>query len=178
MKHSWLFLFLLIGFTQCNNYQYGSYSRRNLTADTVFVHADARCYGQFYAGVNGNVCSMNLYSASLSTDSTGTLHGTGTIVSMSDIIIPLTDTVLPDGVYRVDSLAEPWHILRGQSVDKTLIGARLRLVQDGVTAQTYLFEKGEIECYSTGDSTWMELHLTAGEGQTYHAVFEGTVAYD
>ena len=121
---------------------------------------------------------MNMYSAGLSTDLNGTLQGTGTLVSLSDIFIPLTDTVLPDGMYLVDSLAEPWHILRGQSVDKTLTGARLRLVQDGVTARTFLFQGGEIRLYSVGDSTLIDLNLTTTDRQTYHAVLEGIVAYD
>lgn len=172
--HIPLLVILLIVVSSCDNHVPNK--QTTLTnVDSVFTVAALQYHGQFYPGVDGHVLSLDLYSDGLYIDSLGHMQGSGTNIYFSDIFISKEDTCLVQGLYRIDSTALPMTILPGQTIEGSITGSYLLLVQEGQVKRIELFESGSVDVIQDTDSCWITMQMVTSNNKTYNATYIGLV---
>lgn len=141
-------------------------------ADTVLTLMKLQNHGQWYATINRNVLSLDLYSNGLSFNDKGYIQGTGTNLYFSDIFVTLEDTLLTEGEYTVDSTTLVHTALPGLQLDGSAAGAYLLLIEDSRIRQIILIKEGTFTV-EQDDSLRLDFRLTTADDQTYHATYVG-----
>jgi len=86
-------------------------------------------WGSWYAdyGVENNVLSLNAFTDSLLVDDEGQLNGFGQYLYLEDIFLAPSDTLFPEGTYRISNSGEAFTIAPGEEFEeegkKTDVGA-------------------------------------------------------
>lgn len=174
MKRLILFFFPLL-IAACNTPSRPSY----IVVDTAFDKGEVTCYGQFYAaeGVKQNVFSLDVYSKDLGLDSVGKMYGTGTNLYMSDIFLPVADTILAEGTYRMDTTGAEFTFLKGIESEGNVSGAYLLIMTEGGYTVD-LIKDGTFTIVQETDTTQIDFSLTRSGGQKYEATFRGVLKYE
>lgn len=145
--------------------------------DSVFVESDIRFFGQHYPNIAQNIVSIDLLSKGLVYDSSYHISGTGTNVYLSDIFIPLADTLLPSGVYDIDTTVLSYTLLPGMRIDRTVTGAYLLRIKDGVIKETLSFNRGSMTVSQWADSVSLDMVFYTQDSSCYHGWYVGSFSY-
>lgn len=145
--------------------------------DSVFVESDIRFFGQHYPNIEQNIVSIDLLSKGLAYDSAYHISGSGTNVYMSDIFIPLADTILPSGVYDIDTTVLSYTLLPGMPIDRTVTGAYLLRIKEGMIKDTLLFTRGSMTVSQWADSVSLDMVFYTQDSSCYHGWYVGSFSY-
>lgn len=114
--NTYLFLVLVfVSVVSCRSNEPKFEYKYNLNPE--YSWGQAEFYGTYYADVD---IDLNVLTLSLFSDSfyvyNQQLAGFGQYLFLEDVFIPLGDTILPDGVYRADTLAQPFTFFPGEQL--------------------------------------------------------------
>lgn len=145
--------------------------------DSIYTIADIQWHQQYYPLLDRQVFSIDLLTEGLSFDSTYHIEGSGQNLYFSDIFLPLTDTLLQDGVYRMDSTANEFTFLPYMYFEGNITGCYMLDIQDSQMRRIIGFTSGEFEITSLGDDMRMEISLYMADSTSYHAIYQGPAIY-
>ena len=134
-------------------------------------------YGAYYHGLQQNVVSLDLYSKDITFDSLGYVQGSGTNLYVSDIFLPLTDTVPADGKYVCDSTGAENTFLPGMDFDGNPTGTYILGIEDAKISTLILCSDSAFSVSRTGDTTDIQFNLISGKKQ-YMLHFRGVLKYE
>lgn len=162
-------IFLLLLLTACQHTPY---------VPTQRVASDFnRCYiqyhGAYYDSIAANVLSLDLYSTGLDLDSTGYMQGTGTNLYLSDVFVPLTDTVLPAGVYTADTTGSVMTFLPGKDFEGNPTGTYILQVTDSRVSSITLCTDSTMTVAYDRDTLDIQFRLRKTDGRIYTAHYRG-----
>lgn len=128
-----VFLFLAILFLGCNPREFYTHEYET---EPVFYWGYSEFWGPYYQkyGVDANICSLSLFSDSLSIDSTGALVGFGQYLFLEDIYYGSNSVFLQEGEYQVSMDADSMSIVPGE--EKEIDGMKFE-----AGAHIYFIEK-------------------------------------
>jgi hypothetical protein len=135
------------------------------------------CYGAYYKGLERNVVSLDLYSKDISFDSLGYVQGSGTNLYLSDIFLPLTDTVPAAGTYKCDTTAAVNTFLPGMDFEGNPTGTYLLKIDDAKISSIILCSDSSFVVSQTGDITDIQFNLISDKKQ-YKLHFHGVLKYE
>ena len=142
--------------------------------DSVYVIADIQWHKQYYPLLDKQVFSIDLLSEGLDFDSTNHIVGTGINLYFSDIFLPLTDTVLQEGIYRMNSTPEAYTFLPYMYFEGNITGCYMLNIQEGNIERIIGFTAGEFEIITMGDDDIrMDISLYTADSTHYHATYQG-----
>ena len=140
-----------------------------LKADSVYVTADFRQYGDYY-NTGHQVFAIDLLSEGLSYDSTFHISGSGYNLFLSDIFV--SDTLVA-GLYEMDSVAKDKTFLRGMDFEGNITGTYLLHISNDTIQQIVLFTSGSMDITLEKDSIQLNFSLYTADSTLYHATYQG-----
>ena len=147
------------------------------TLDLELTHGKLLFYGAYYKGLPRNVIALDLYSRDITFDQNGYIRGSGTNLYLSDIFLPLTDSVPADGFYVCDTTAEVNTFLPGMDFEGTPTGTYLLQIKEDAIAQIILFRDSSFTLTDKDGITDIRFNLTADK-KTYAVHFNGNLKYE
>ena len=157
------------------------YSRTTTTStwDSVMLTAHIQFYGQYYPNIQQNVMSLDLLSKGLEYDSLYHITGSGTNVYLSDVFIPLMDSMLVSNIYTIDTTAAAYTIITAVDCQPGLTGAYAIRIQNSVVVDTLMFTRGEMLVEQWNDSLRLEMNLFTADSVSWKGWFEtGNITID
>lgn len=145
--------------------------------DSIFVRGDFRFYGAYYPTVPQHIFSIDLLSRGLEFDSSYQMVGNGTNLYLSDIFLPLTDSVLQSGIYDIDTTASSYTFLRGMRFGESVTGTYLVRVSESAVQEVVLLTRGQMEVTTYGDSITFYFQLYTEDSTLYRGIYRGPVNY-
>jgi hypothetical protein len=145
--------------------------------DLTFTQGSVICYGQYYEGLPQNVVALDLYSKDITFDSLGHIVGTGTNLYVSDIFLPLGDTIPQNGTYQCDTTGAENTFLPGMDFDGNPTGTYILDLEDSQLTRVILCSDSSFLFTRAGDSINIEFNLI-GNKQPYSAHFHGVLKYE
>lgn len=145
--------------------------------DLELTHGSLLFYGTYYEGLPLNVVAMDLYSKDITFDQSGYIRGSGTNLYLSDIFLPLTDSIPAPGTYRCDTTAEVNTFLPGMDFEGSPTGTYLLQIKDDAIAQLILFNDSSFTLTEKDGITDIQFNLTT-KGKTYAVHFNGYLKYE
>ena len=142
-------------------------------ADSVMTLIKMKNNGQWYATIDSNVLSLDLYSDGLRFNEKGYIEGSGTNLYLSDVFVSLEDSLLTDGTYKLDTTNVCYTALPGINLNSAVAGAYLLLIEESHIKSIILLKEGSFEVAHTGDSLFIDFNLTTKDDQSYHATYVG-----
>lgn len=165
-------LILLLLLSSCQS-PYGPTARPVWQYDSVYLLADIQWHKQYYPLLDKQVFSIDLLSNGLYFDSTRIL-GTGLNLCFSDVFLPLTDSVLPAGIYHMDTTAVSNTFLPYLYFDKDhLTGCYLLDISDNQIQRLIGFTAGSFKLTYHGDDILLDISLYTADSTHYHAIYQG-----
>lgn len=178
MKHGYIILLLLVVLGACNPHNTGNVPDKALTDyDSVYVIADIQWHKQYYPLLDKQVFSIDLLSDGLAVDSAHHIVGTGVNLYFSDIFVPLTDSVLTDGTYRMDSVAGDYRFLPYMSFEGNVTGCYILDIQESKINRITGFTAGELTIRTEGEDMHMDILLYLADSTHYRASYDGPAMY-
>lgn len=184
MKKITLFLLLILAIS-CNQTHINTFSYE-FEPEYTWGYIDY--YGDYYSnyGLDENVLTLNLLTDKLSTDSNGSLQGTGEYLVLSDIFISSHDTLLPTGTYTVvDTITEvaPYTLLAGNSYtestssDTTPFGAYIYYFENTESRNTIKYiTDGSFTVTQENDTTYnFTFDFTTKDKKNLKGTFSGVL---
>ena len=141
-----------------------------LKADSVYVTADFRQYGDYY-NTGHQVFAVDLLSQGLEYDTAYHICGTGCNLFLSDIFTHCDS--LPAGHYEMDSVAKDKTFLRGMDFEGNITGTYLLQISNDTIQQIVLFTSGSMDITLEKDSIQLEFSLYTADSAYYHATYQG-----
>ena len=151
--------------------------------DSVLVAAHIVNHGQYYPNIGCNVLSVDMLSRGLEFDSLYHISGSGVNLYLSDVFVPLGDTVPASGIYTIDTTAAAARFGRSSPTSAAaytivpatdfrpgMTGAYLLRIDNGAIRDTMLFSGGEMTVTQWADSLMMQFALRDEEQNEYRAV--------
>ena len=138
--------------------------------DSVLVAAHIVNHGQYYPNIGCNVLSVDMLSRGLEFDSLYHISGSGVNLYLSDVFVPLGDTVPASGIYTIDTTAAAYTIVPATDFRPGMTGAYLLRIDNGAIRDTMLFSGGEMTVTQWADSLMMQFALRDEEQNEYRAV--------
>lgn len=135
--------------------------------DTVMTKAHIRYYGQHYPNIHCNVLSVDMLSEGLAFDSLFHITGSGTNLYLSDVFVPLSDSMLTSGIYTIDTTGAAMTIVPAVDCRPGLTGAYLLRIVNSSVRDTLLFTRGEMTVTQWADSIAMEWEFYTESGTAY-----------
>ena len=166
-----LFLFLV----GCNPYNRPTHpsSPPTLKADSVYITADFRQYGDYY-NTGHQVYAIDLLSTGLEYDSAFHIFGSGCNLFLSDIFV--TDSLV-EGQYKMDSVAKDMTFLRGMNFEGNITGTYLLHISESQIQQIVLFTSGSMHTTLEKDSIRLDFELYTADSTLYRATYQGPAIY-
>ena len=175
MKHYIYFvLFLFVVSCKPYNRPTGPGSQPILNADSVYVTADFRQYGDYYS-TNHQVFAIDLLSEGLKYDSAFHISGSGCNLFLSDIFVR-TDSLVA-GRYEMDSVAKEMTFLRGMSFEGNITGTYLLHINENQIQKIVLFTGGSMDIAYLEDDILLKFSLYTADSTLYHATYQGPATY-
>lgn len=137
--------------------------------DSVLVTAHIRYHGQYYPNIDCNVLSVDMLSRGLEFDSLYHISGSGVNLYLSDVFVPLGDTVLTSGIYTVDTTAAAYTMVPAADFGPGLTGAYLLRIDNSAVRDTLLFTRGEMTVTQWADSLMLQFEMYDGQQHKYRA---------
>lgn len=144
-------------------------------ADTVLTLARVQNHGQWYQDIDCNVLSLDLYSEGLHFNERGYIEGSGTNLYLSDIFLPLSDTLLTAGTYQLDTTALPYTALPGVAYDNTAAGCYILLIENNNIRQIILVSEGSFSLEEQDSTFALNFDLKTRDDKIYRATYVGTL---
>ncbi len=132
-KFTLIKLLVLVSLVSCGTYEPTFKYKYNTNPKYTWGYADF--YGAYYSDVQNinNVISLSLFSDSLYVNNNRNLAGTGQYLFLEDVFVSSTDTILPNGVYKVSKDKTPFTVYPGEEfkVDdaKYVIGSYIYFIE-------------------------------------------------
>lgn len=168
---------ILIALSACQPKNSPSWNNQK-QIDSLFVVADIQMHEQYYPLLDQQVFSIDLLSQGLSFDSANHIVGTGYNLYISDIFLPLTDTCLQAGLYRMDSTARAYTFLPYMNFEGEITGCYLLDIQNNNLTRILGFTTGEMQVEYVGKDLRLDLMLYTADSTRYHAMYQGPVSND
>lgn len=172
-NYIYILLFLFVVSCKPYNGPTNPGSQPILKADSVYVTADFRQYGDYY-NTGHQVFAIDLLSEGLKYDSTFHISGSGYNLFLSDIFV--SDTLLVDGEYHyeMDSVAKNMTFLRGMYFEGgNITGTYLLHISNDTIQQIVLFTSGSMDITLEKDSIQLDFSLYTADSTLYRATYQG-----
>lgn len=170
-NYIYILLFLFVVSCKPYNGPTNPGSQPILKADSVYVTADFRQYGDYY-NTGHQVFAIDLLSEGLKYDSTFHISGSGYNLFLSDIFV--SDTLLVAGHYEMDSVAKNMTFLRGMYFEGgNITGTYLLHISNDTIQQIVLFTSGSMDITLEKDSIQLDFSLYTADSTFYHATYQG-----
>ncbi len=138
-----------------------------LQVDSVYTFAKVQWHGDYYnSGMQ--VFSIDLLSEGLSFDSTQKIVGTGYNLYFSDLFLASSDSLLQEGVYRMDTTAGAFTFLPYMYFEGNITGCYLLEIEDSRVKRIIPFVSGEVEVLDA-EQMHMDIRLYTEDKKYYHA---------
>ena len=134
-------------------------------------------YGEYYQGLGQNVVALDLYSDGISFDEKGYVQGSGTNLYLSDIFLPITDTVPAAGIYTCDTTGAVNTFLPGMDFDGNPTGTYILRIADAKIGGIILCSDSSFVLSRTGDTTDIQFNLISDK-TPYKLHFRGVIKYE
>lgn len=147
--------------------------------DSIYIAADITWHKQHYSLLDKNVFSIDLLTDGLSFDSMYNISGTGLNLYISDIFLPLTDSLLHLGTYRLDTIASSFTILPYKHFEGGRItGCYMLDIQESTIHRIIGFTSGEmlVNILNEGDIR-LDFKLYQSDSTCYRASYQGSALY-
>lgn len=181
MKIFHIILPILILFSACDPFSKNPPSPNGggelIGYDSIYVIADIQWHKQYYPKLDKQVFSIDLLTEGLAYDSAYHITGTGTNLYFSDIFLPLTDTLLQEGIYQMDSTAEARTFLPYMHFEGNITGCYMLDIQESQVKRIIGFTAGEFEISYLGEDIRMDLLLYLTDSTRYRATYQGPASY-
>lgn len=164
-------IFLLLACSSKKSSEQPEVLESELTQGTV------TCYGAYYKGLERNVVSLDLYSKDITFDSLGYVNGTGTNLYISDLFLPLTDTVPTAGTYKCDTTTAVSTFLPGMDFEGNPTGTYILRINDSKISSIILCNDSSFVLSRNGETTDIQFNLIADKKQ-YKLHFRGVLKYE
>lgn len=166
-----LLVFVFVSFASCRTYEPTIVYKYN--TDPKYSWGYAEFYGTYYSENqnNNNVISLSLFSDSLYINKNGNLAGNGQYLFLEDIFVSPTDTILPNGVYKVSKEQTPFTVYPGEEfkVDdaKYVIGSYIYFIEknSNYTVQK-LISRGSFSITNLSDTRILNFNFTLSDSTT------------
>lgn len=150
--------------------------------DSIFVSADLQWHKQYYPNLDCEVFSIDLLSEGLAFDSAFHINGTGCNLYISDIFLPCNSMTLQDGLYHMDTTAQPYTFLPYMYFEGEVTGTYLLDIKNSNLNRIIGFTAGEMKVHHSNGDINLDITLyvdTANNSQasTYHATYHGPAIY-
>lgn len=145
--------------------------------DSIYVIADIQWHKQYYPTLDKQVFSIDLLTEGLAYDSAYHITGTGQNLYFSDVFLPLKDSILQDGTYRMDSIAGSNTFLPYMDFDGNITGCYMLDIQESQIKRIIGFTAGEFEIRSLGEDIRMDILLYLADSTRYRATYQGPALY-
>lgn len=132
-KFTFIKLLVLVSLVSCGKYEPTLVYKYN--TDPKYTWGYAEFYGAYYSDIqnNNNVISLSLFSDSLYVNNNGNLAGNGQYLFLEDVFVSPTDTILPNGVYKVSKDKTPFTMYPGEQIEiddaKYVIGSYIYFIE-------------------------------------------------
>lgn len=147
--------------------------------DSIYTIADIQWHKQYYPLLEQQVFSIDLLSEGLSFDSANHIVGTGYNLYLSDIFLPLTDTLLQAGTYRMDTTAASYTFLPYMDFEGAITGTYLLDIQESKIHRIIGFTAGEMQLeWLSDEDIRVECWLYTADSTRYHATYQGAFTND
>ncbi len=176
MKHILHILPLLLLLASCHS-PHHSNMPNELAYDSVYTIADLQWHKQYYPTLDQQVFSVDLLTDGLAFDSAYHITGTGLNLFFSDIFLPLTDSLLTEGAYCMDTTASSYTFLPYMNFDGNITGCYMLDIQESSIKRIIGFTSGEFEIHYVGDDIRMDITLFQADSTCYRAVYQGPCIY-
>ena len=175
MKKGYIIALLLMVMTACHHHN----KPDDITVpyDSVYVMADIQWHEQYYPLLNQQVFSIDLLTDGLTFDSAYHIIGSGMNLYFSDIFLPMTDSVLRDGIYRMDSTASDYTFLPYMNFEGNITGCYMLDIQDSQVQRIIGFTAGELQITTFDDDMRMNILLYTADSTHYRATYHGPALY-
>ena len=134
-------------------------------------------YGQYYEGLQQDVVALDLYSKDITFDSLGHIVGSGTNLFVSDIFVPVGDTIPHDGLYRCDTTGKENTFLPGMDFEGNPTGTYILELEDSQLSRVILCSDSSFVYQTEGDTVDIRFNLISNK-QPYSAHFRGVLKYE
>lgn len=169
-----IYLLLLLLVASCNPINNPNTPTKPVIADSVFVCADFRKYGDYYK-TGHQVYAIDLLSQGLEYDSLFHIQGSGYNLFLSDIFT--TSKSLPAGHYQMDSVARDMTFLRGMDFEGSITGTYLLQISENKIQRITLFTGGSMDVAYLEDEILLDFKLYTADSTLYHATYQGPAMY-
>lgn len=169
-----IYLLLLLLVASCNPINNPNTPTKPVIADSVFVCADFRKYGDYYK-TGHQVYAIDLLSQGLEYDSLFHIQGSGYNLFLSDIFT--TSKSLPAGHYQMDSVAKDMTFLRGMDFEGSITGTYLLQISENKIQRITLFTGGSMDVAYREDEILLDFKLYTADSTLYHATYQGPAMY-
>lgn len=169
-----IYLLLLLLVASCNPINNPNTPTKPVIADSVFVCADFRKYGDYYK-TGYQVYAIDLLSQGLEYDSLFHIQGSGYNLFLSDIFT--TSKSLPAGHYQMDSVAKDMTFLRGMDFEGSITGTYLLQISENKIQRITLFTGGSMDVAYLEDEILLDFKLYTADSTLYHATYQGPAMY-
>lgn len=169
-----IYLLLLLLVASCNPINNPNTPTKPVIADSVFVCADFRKYGDYYK-TGHQVYAIDLLSQGLEYDSLFHIQGSGYNLFLSDIFT--TSKSLPAGHYQMDSVAKDMTFLRGMDFEGSITGTYLLQISENKIQRITLFTGGSMDVAYLEDEILLNFKLYTADSTLYHATYQGPAMY-
>ena len=169
-----IYLLLLLVVASCNPINNPNTPTKPVIADSVFVCADFRKYGDYYK-TGHQVYAIDLLSQGLEYDSLFHIQGSGYNLFLSDIFT--TSKSLPAGHYQMDSVAKDMTFLRGMDFEGNITGTYLLQISENKIQRITLFTGGSMDVAYLEDEILLDFKLYTADSTLYHATYQGPAMY-
>ena len=169
-----IYLLLLLLVASCNPINNPNTPTKPVIADSVFVCADFRKYGDYYK-TGHQVYAIDLLSQGLEYDSLFHIQGSGYNLFLSDIFT--TSKSLPAGHYQMDSVAKDMTFLRGMDFEGSITGTYLLQISQNKIQRLTLFTGGSMDVEYLEDEIRLDFKLYTADSTLYHATYQGPAMY-
>jgi hypothetical protein len=169
-----IYLLLLLLVASCNPINNPNTPTKPVIADSVFVCADFRKYGDYYK-TGHQVYAIDLLSQGLEYDSLFHIQGSGYNLFLSDIFT--TSKSLPAGHYQMDSVAKDMTFLRGMDFEGSITGTYLLQISENKIQRITLFTGGSMDVAYLEDEILLDFKLYTADSTLYHATYQGPAMY-
>ena len=169
--YTYILCVLLVGVAcqPINNPQHNTHT----TYDSVFTSADIQWHKQYYPTLNQQVFSIDLLSSGLSFDSAYHISGTGTNLFLSDIFLPISDSTLQEGTYRIDTTAASYTLLPYTNFEGQFTGCYMLYIQNDALTKYIGFTAGEMQVAYQDPDVQINFTLYTADSTCYHATYIG-----
>lgn len=177
IKHILPILFLI---TACDPTHKGDDPQPNngmLAYDSIYYTADIQQHGNYYPGLECEVLSIDLLSDGLAFDSSYHIQGSGLNLYLSDIFLPDSVNTLQDGIYHMDTTAQPFTFLPYMYFEGNITGCYLLDIKEDNIQKIIGFTAGDMTVTTIGEEIALDFVLYVDSTSRYHATYHGQALY-